>query len=121
MVLQLRIFLIIGILIYLLIIFHLLKRKKLNLKYTLIWLLAAFVMLISAVFPDIINRISSLVGIVSPVNLVFVLEGMFVLLILLSLTTIVSHMNQRIYKLTQTQALLEKRVREMENKNLEEL
>jgi DNA-directed RNA polymerase subunit L len=32
------------------------------------------------------------------------------------LTAIVSHMNIRVYKNTQTQALLEKRVRELEKK-----
>jgi hypothetical protein len=116
----LRIFLIIGILIFLVIILQLLKKKKLNLKYTLVWLLSAFVMLVAAIFPGIVNAVARLIGIISPVNFVFVLEGMFVLLILLSLTAIVSHINNRIYKLIQSLAILEKRVRELEEEKSKE-
>lgn len=110
----LRIFLIIGILVFLVIILQMLKNKKLNLKYTLVWLLSAFVMLIATIFPGIVNIVAASIGIISPVNFVFVLEGMFVLLILLSLTAIVSHINNRIYRLIQSLAILEKRVRELE-------
>ena len=86
-----------------------------NLRYALTWLLMAFVMLLVAVFPQIITAISRLLGVASDVNTVFVLQGLFVLLILLSLTSIVSKQTNRIRKLAQTQALLEKRVRELED------
>ena len=39
---------------------------------------------------------------------------LFLFLIVLTLTAIVSHMNNRVYRLTQMQAILEKRVRELE-------
>ena len=107
--------LIVGILIYLGVIVVLLKKQKLNLRYALTWLLMAFVMLLVAVFPQIITAISRLLGVASDVNTVFVLQGLFVLLILLSLTAIVSKQTNRIRKLAQTQALLEKRVRELED------
>ena len=94
--------------------------KRLNLRYTLLWLLSAFVLLILAILPGIITEVAHLVGIASPVNTVFVLEGLFVLFILLSLTSIVSGLNRKIYSLTQYEALLEGRVRELEKKlNLE--
>ncbi|MGI5896953.1 MAG: DUF2304 domain-containing protein [Oscillospiraceae bacterium] len=107
--------LIVGILIYLGVIVVLLKKQKLNLRYALTWLLMAFVMLLVAIFPQIITAISRLLGVASDVNTVFVLQGLFVLLILLSLTSIVSKQTNRIRKLAQTQALLEKRVRELED------
>ena len=107
--------LIVGILIYLGVIVVLLKKQKLNLRYALTWLFMAFVMLLVAVFPQIITAISRLLGVASDVNTVFVLQGLFVLLILLSLTSIVSKQTNRIRKLAQTQALLEKRVRELED------
>ena len=107
--------LIVGILIYLGVIVVLLKKQKLNLRYALTWLLMAFVMLLVAVFPQIITAISRLLGVASDVNTVFVLQGLFVLLILLSLTSIVSKQTNRIRKLAQTQELLEKRVRELED------
>lgn len=111
----LQIFLIICVLIFLAIIIHYLAKKKLNLKYSLAWLGAGLGMLVIAIFPQIAIKISSLVGIETPVNAVFLFAGMFMLLIIFTLTIIVSHMNNRIYSLTQKQALLEKRVRELEN------
>lgn len=91
------------------------KEEKLNLRYALTWLLMAIVMLLVSIFPGIVNILSSALGVASVVNTVFVLEGLFVLLILLSLTSIVSLQTNRIRKLAQTQALLEARVRELED------
>ncbi len=113
--LVLQIFLVASVLIFLAIIIYYLAKKKLNLKYSLTWLAAGTGMLILAVFPQIVNTIGSWVGIAAPVNTVFLFGGSFMLLIIFTLTMIVSHMNNRIYKLTQMQAILEKRVRELEN------
>lgn len=112
----LRIFLIIIILIYLIVIIDLLKRKKLNLKYSLIWLFSSLFLLLLVIFPDIVYNFSNFIGIATPVNVVFVVEAIFVLMILLSLTTIVSYLNEQNRKLTQHIALLEKRVRDLERK-----
>ncbi len=119
--LVLQIFLIVGVLIFLAIIIYYLAKKKLNLKYSLTWLAAGVGMLILAVFPQLVDVIGALVGIAAPVNTVFLFGGIFMLLIIFTLTMIVSHMNNRIYKLTQTQAILEKRVRELESTDVKKL
>jgi hypothetical protein len=115
LILSLRIFLICSILVYLLIIIYMLRKKSLNLKYTLLWLFSALVMLIVIIFPNIIYGLSALAGVINPVNMVFVFLGMFSLLILLSLTLIVSHLNNKIRNLTQSNALLEERIRKLES------
>lgn len=111
----LQIFLIVCVLIFLAIIVHYLAKKKLNLRYSLVWLGTGLGMLVLAIFPQIATAVSVLVGIDTPVNTVFLFAGMFMLLIIFTLTIIVSHMNNQIYRLTQKQAILEKRVRELEN------
>lgn len=116
MLLKFRILLIVCILVYLGVILNLLRKKKLNLKFSLVWLLAGVAMLVACVFPAFVHLISRITGIVADVNTVFFLEGIFVLVILLSLTTIVSYLNERIRNLVQTIAILEKRVRELEKK-----
>ncbi len=73
-------------------------------------------MFILSVFPDIVTVMGTLIGIATPVNTVFLFAGMFMILIIFTLTIIVSHMNNRIYRMVQEQALLEKRVRELEHK-----
>lgn len=108
--------LIITVIIFNAIIIHYLAKNKLNLKYSLVWLAAGVGMLILAVFPDIVTVIGTLIGIATPVNTVFLFAGMFMIMIIFTLTIIVSHMNKRIYRMVQEQALLEKRVRELEHR-----
>ena len=64
--LTLRIFFGIVDLIFLVVILNMLKKKKLNLKYTLTWLFAAFALLVVDCFPQIIEGIMNLVGVASP-------------------------------------------------------
>jgi hypothetical protein len=111
---RMQIMLIICILLYLIVILCLLKKGKLNLRYTLLWFLTAVVMLVFTIFPEIVNWLTGLAGIQLPSNFVFFMEGIFVLILLLSLTSIVSRLTSRLTKLTQAQALLEKRVRDLE-------
>lgn len=115
MSLKLTITLVIGILFFLGVILMMIKKEWLNLKYTLLWLLTCLVLLVLAIVPQVARLISKLMGVETPANAVFVMEGLFVLLILLSLTSIVSSQMLRIRRLTQTQAILEKRVRELEH------
>ena len=115
----LRIFFIVAILIFFAIIIKYLTKKKLNLKYTIVWLATVISMLVVVIFPVIVEKIAGLFGIASVVNAVFLFAGMFALVIILTLTAIVSHMNDRVYRLTQNQAIMEKRIRELEEKNKE--
>lgn len=110
---KLQVFFIIAIVAYLSLIIHLLKKKKLNLKYTLLWLIAALVLLVVTIFPRTVYFISSLIGIGTPINSAVVLAGMFVFIILIVLTSIVSDLTQTVRILTQKIALLEKEIREL--------
>jgi len=118
--LKLQIFFICFALFFLFILLYYLVRKKLNLRYTLVWLITVTVLLVLAIFPVIVEKIGGLIGIIAPVNTVFLFAILFMLIIILTLTAIVSHMNTRVYRLTQTQALLEKRIRELESKAKDE-
>jgi hypothetical protein len=113
---KLQVFFIIAILAYLIIIVQLLKKKKLNLKYTLLWLMFALVLLIVTIFPNTVYFISSLIGISTPINSALILACMFVVLILITLTSIVSGLNQTTRVLTQKMGLLEKQLRELSEK-----
>ncbi len=116
----LQIFLIVSVLLFTFVIFRYLTKKKLNLKYSLAWLAACLVMLVLSIFPVLVEKLGELVGIATVTSTVFVFACMFMLIIILTLTMIVSHMNNRIYRLTQMQAILEKRVRELEKSEITE-
>lgn len=115
MSLTLQIFFIAFALVFLGIVIRYLVIKKLNLKYALVWLLTAIVLLVIAIFPDIATWTAQLVGIQTTVNAVFLFAILLAFVIILTLTAIVSHMNKRVYRITQMQAILEHRVKTLEN------
>ena len=108
--------LLVVVLIYLLIIIYLMKKGRMSLKYSLMWFFSGLMLLICALFPRIIGFFTDLLGIYSETNGIFFVGVCFILLIILSLTSIASGLSERIRTLVQTQAMLEKRVRELEEK-----
>ena len=110
----LRIGLLLGAVCYLALILWLLKKKKLTVRYSIIWLISAGVLLVFAVFPYVVLVLTDLLGMAVPVNVVLLLVIAFILLLLLSLSSIVSGFADKIKRLAQENALLEERVRRLE-------
>ena len=113
---MLRVTLIIGIAVYFIIIFMFLKNKAIALKYTLLWLVAGVVLGIMVVWPESLVFFVRMLGITSNMNGLFVICIAFIIMILMSLTSIVSKQAEKIKNLTQTISKIEKRVRELESK-----
>lgn len=111
-----RVILLTGVLLYLMLIVILMRKGRMSLKYSLLWFFSGIVLLICAMFPQVIRFFTRLIGVYSDVNAVFFVGVCFLLLIILSLTSIVSGQSERIRILVQTQAMLEKRVRQLEEK-----
>ena len=114
---KIQIIFIITIIIYLSIIIQLLRKNKLNLKYTLLWIICAFSLLLVTLFPKTIVYISDFLGIKTPINSAFIIAGMFIVMILITITSIVSKLNSSIRVLIQEVAILEKRIRDIEKNN----
>ncbi len=115
MSIALRVSLVLGILVYLIMIVVLLRKKSLNLKYSLLWLFMAAVLLILVLFPQLVSFIAHLIGIVSPINAIFLAFIFFILLLLISLTSIVSKQQRKIKTLIQHLAILQKQVEDIKN------
>lgn len=110
----LRITLTIAVIFYFILILHYLKNKMLELKYTLIWLFAGLVMGLLIVFPELLLVFIRLLGIESNMNGLFIMCFAFVIMTLMTLTSIVSRQNMKIRILIQELSTMEKRVRELE-------
>ena len=111
---RLTLALILAIVVFFIAVLWLLKNRRLALKYTLLWFLTAFLMLLLVLFPGLMNFAASLVGIQSRMNALYIFLIAFLILLVFSLTSIVSRQTDRIRSLAQAQAILEKRVRELE-------
>lgn len=113
---KLRIVLIIAVIVYFGLILHWLKIKALNLKYSLLWLLSGVAMGILVIFPETLLWVSRLTGIQTPMYALLIFAIAFAIAILMSITSIVSRQNRKIRTLIQENALLEKRIRDLESK-----
>lgn len=106
--------------LYFFLLLRLLKKKSLNLKYTLLWIFSGILMLVLALFPGLLSVVAKLIGVYAPTNALFALILFCVIMILMSLTAIVSKLNERVKRLSQAYALLEKRVREQKGNHITE-
>ena len=106
--------LILGSFSLMIFILFLMKHEKLEVKYSIIWLAFSFVMIIFSMFPYIVLVLGDIAGVIDPVNFIFLTLIVFILLILLSLSAIISGFSFKIKRLAQKMALLEKRIRELE-------
>ena len=118
---DLRLVLIVGVVVYFTIILTFLKNKTLHLRYTLLWLAAGVILGIMVIWPNTLICFIHMLGIESNMNGLFIVCIAFIIMILMSLTSIISRQADKIKNLTQTIARIEKRVRELEetrgNKN----
>ncbi|MEY8390592.1 DUF2304 domain-containing protein [Lachnospiraceae bacterium] len=84
------------------------KRKKLDLKYTLSWFALIIALIILTCFPKLLIIIADFLGITTPINMIFFCGFCFSLVIIYTLTAAISKMADNIRSLTQKIALLEK-------------
>ena len=94
------------------IIVNMIRKKALELRYALAWIAVGVGVLILDFFPGMMKLISKVLGIASPVNMLFFLGFCFSLIIIFVLTIAVSRMSIRIKNLAQELALLKKNVEE---------
>lgn len=104
---------------------NMIRRRRLELKYALSWLMAIVFVLVLDCFPTLLTRISHVLGIWAPVNMIFFLGFCFSLLIIFTLTVTLSRMSERVRRLSQAVALneekIEKLLKEKEEKQHENI
>ncbi len=115
MSISLRIVTVFFALLYFVVLVVLLKKGRLALKYSLLWIFSGVLFWIAVAFPNLLIFVTSLVGIEVPTNGLFAISILFVILILMSITVIVSDVTSRIKTLVQKISLMEKRIRELED------
>lgn len=111
--LHLRLVLLIAIIIYFSLLYHFLKKGKLILKYTLLWIFLGIVMAVVVVFPSIIIYFTKLCGIADSMNGLFAIVCFGMLILLMSLTSISSKLNEKNKNLIQKVGILEYEIRKL--------
>lgn len=101
-----QVILIVGIVLILLYILNMIRKRKLELKYSLVWLIVMIMLLVIACIPEALTEVAGSLGIYSPVNMIFFLGFVFSLIIIFVLTVTVSRLSERIRRLAQILAML---------------
>ncbi len=89
------------------------RRKRLREQYSLLWILAASLMALAAVFIKSIERLSHLVGIYYPPAFLFLLAILLVLVLQFHFSTVISNLREQNKSLTQDLGLLAAELREL--------
>ena len=98
----------------LLLVFELVRRKRLSERYAILWLLAAITLFVLAVWKGLLTSLSSDVGISYPPSLLFTVAIGLIAMILLNFSLAVSRLSDQNKVLAQRLGLLQQRVEEAE-------
>jgi hypothetical protein len=102
----------VAALLLLFVIFELIRSRRLQERYAMLWLLTGIVILILGLWRGLLSTIADSVGIAYPPSALFVLAAFFILLLLLHYSTVISTLADQNRILAQRLALLEQRVEE---------
>ena len=113
---RVSIFAAIASILLLLVILELIRSRRLQERYALLWVMTALVLLVFALWRDGLNVLARTVGIAYPPSALFLLAAMFILVVLLHYSTAISELAERNLMLAQRIALLEQKLKKAESR-----
>jgi hypothetical protein len=84
----------------------LIRRRMLKEQYAILWLISAIVLLILSVWRQLLDKIAQLLGIAYAPSLLFLVAFVFLLLIVLHFSVIISNLSEKNKRLSQEIAIL---------------
>ena len=108
--LRLAIFLVAVVI--LLFVMYLLRKGRLPIKFALLWLIAIVLLLIVALFPDMLLWLMNLIGFVTLSNMIIGILFVILIFITISLTVIISGQKEKIRILIQEVSILKEEVKQ---------
>ncbi|QTH42330.1 DUF2304 domain-containing protein [Cohnella sp. LGH] len=92
---------------------NLIRKYKLELKYSLLWILLSLSILIIGLFPDITITLSDLLGIEMPVNTIFLIAHACSIAIVFSLTIALSRLSMKMKDVVQEVGIMKREIYEL--------
>lgn len=114
---RLQVILICALVIIFILLVNAVKKNNLDIKYSLCWLLLVVVLIILTCFKDLLEIMADVMGIASPVNMLFLCGFVFALLIIYTLTVALSKISNRVRRLAQEIAFLSNKINELKEEN----
>lgn len=114
---RLQVILICALVIIFILLVNAVKKNNLDIKYSLCWLLLVVVLIVLTCFKDLLEIMADVMGIASPVNMLFLCGFVFALLIIYTLTVALSKISNRVRRLAQEIAFLSNKINELKEEN----
>ena len=114
MSITLKITLVIITIIYMFLILKSIKSKKINVSYSILWIITGIILIISAIIPNMIEWISMKLGFETTSNMLFCITIFIIFYLIFNLTTIISEENKKNTLLIQEISLLKNKVSDLE-------
>jgi Uncharacterized conserved protein (DUF2304) len=112
--LRVSLFGVVASLLLLLVVLELVRGRRLKERYALLWLATGGILLVLSAWRGALNTIASWVGVETyPPAVLFAVATLFILLVLLHYSTVLSKLTDENVELAQRVALLEERVRRL--------
>jgi hypothetical protein len=111
---RVSIFAAVASILLLIVILELIRSRRLQERYALLWVMTSLVVLVFAIWRDGLNVLARTVGIAYPPSALFLLAAAFILVVLLHYSTAISELAERNLMLAQRIALLEQKLKEAE-------
>jgi hypothetical protein len=89
------------------VIVELIRRHRLQERYALLWIATGGVMLVLALWRQALDGFARLIGVAYPPSALFMVAGLFVFVVLLHYSTVLSRLSEQNKTLAQRLALLE--------------
>lgn len=112
--LQLQLFLIISSLIFFLIVCNWSIKKKISIRYSILWFALSVTFITISFFPNLVTKFSQLVQIREPVHAIMLLVIAFILLVIFSYNNAITKLTKQNTMLIQEIGVLKKRVSDLE-------
>ena len=95
--------------ILLLLVLELVRRRRLQERYSLLWLATGGSLFVLAAWSSLLNKLAEIMGIRTPANALFVVAAGFFLAVLLHFSIAMSRLSEQTSRLAQRLAMLEER------------
>jgi hypothetical protein len=97
-------------LLLLVVVLELIRSRRLRERYALLWLLTAVVLLVLSLWRGGLGRVASTIGVAYPPTALLAIGSLFILVVLLHYSTVISRLSDQNTILAQRIALLETRL-----------
>lgn len=105
---------------FLIAVIELVRKNKLQERYSLLWIFMSVVLLIFSITPFFINALAERLNIKNPPSLLFLFGLVYLLIYNLHITTVISKQSERIIRLTQDLAILKQKYNDKGKDRIEE-